>query len=316
MPARRNSFQHLTASLLCGVVLLAACNQVLGIRDYQLKPSTGGNGAEPAVSGTGGAGEGGRAGSNGGRAGGDGGEPGSGGSLTGTAGSNSAAESGGTAGSQAATAGAGEAGEAGQAGQGGAPAGGGTAGSGGTAGAQAGSGGGGGTAGVTSNPCGFTPNYFTFETSSTEGFEVTYFEPQLLRNSSSITSENGSLVLRIGFDGEQQEYDVASLFEEPLDLEGKVVSACVRLVDNVEDSEHLPAIELYASSGENQDEGYSYEKRFSNTDWFKLELIADLPSRQDGLYDASVTSSIGFAVWTDFGYYGAVEIEIDGVSVE
>jgi hypothetical protein len=295
-----------------GAVLLAACNDLLGIRQYEREPATGGNGAGPSVPDPGGAGgdDGGSGGNLGGQAGGGelnsgvGGEPNSG-AVAGTAGSNSASGSGGSGGSQI-----------GMAGEAGAPASSGADGSGGTAGSQAGMAGAGATAGATGNPCGFVPNYFTFETSSTEGFEITYFEPQLLRNSSSIASENGSLVLRVGFDGEQQEFDVASMFEDPIDLRGKVISACVRLIQNVDDSPQLPAIELFASSGENQNEGYSFEKRFADTDWFELELLTDLPSRQDGPYDAGATSSIGFVVWTDFGYYGGVVIEIEGISIE
>jgi hypothetical protein len=186
--------------------------------------------------------------------------------------------------------------------------------------AKPGGGGGAATGGTSGSsgarsPCQFAPGDFTFETSSTEGFEVAYAEPSALLNSSSLASEDGSLRMRVGFDGQEQQFYAAAAFLPPVDYRGKSISACVRLLSNVDDAPDLPAIELFASSGDDQSQAYSSTHRFDDTDWFVLELLTELPSREDGPYDASDTRSIGFALGTDSGSYGNIVVDVDGISI-
>src|SRR6185503_17029289 len=213
----------------------AACNGVLGIQEYERQPP----GENAGMDGVG-------AGAGVTSIGGMGGNAGRGGTGAGRGGTG-------------AVSGAGAGGVSGEGpGMGGMGAMGGGAGTGGMAG------------GAGENRCGLQMPLWSFDDDMLHGFGVTYSAPAEVRPGTRVWVDPmvaSAMILDAGFDpntdgGRDGEIYVANSFEA-MNLSGHSVTACVRLVAELDDAPNLPDIELFVSTGPSDIEGNSAQTIFA-----------------------------------------------------
>jgi len=186
---------------------------------------------------------------------------------------------------------------------------------GGTAGVagSSGTGAGGGTGGAADSHCGFTfePGDFRFDSGSTEGFVVTYGDPDSLKDASTVEAVSGVLRITVPFEPGAQEIYVAASLDPPRNLTGKLITACLRATGGPSPS----TVELFAETTVNQEQGFSELARLVVGEWLALPLDADYPVHADGPYDPTDMRSIGFFVTNSRTHAITSVIEVGAITI-
>jgi hypothetical protein len=300
-------------AMLASSMMLAACADIFGVKEYGVAPpediELGGTSSQ--------AGTGGVSGSSGtGNTAGNGGDATQGG-RAGTP-SGGMGDSGGEAGSGDVGAGGTSSGMGGPAGA-----------VGGGAGTSSGSAGAAGDAGTSGEgPCGPVNAEWDFENGSVDGFYHYTYPAELDDNTFFAVDEtDGTLRVTAGFDpsidsGRTQTIFAADAFlEEPRDLTGKAVFACVRLVEKLDGASGFPQSTAYVESTTAEITADGEPVLLDDVaTWQTISLDIDDPAHiYAGAvpYDPSQIVRLGVLIETgDSGTYGPVVIAIGAVWIE
>jgi hypothetical protein len=159
------------------------------------------------------------------------------------------------------------------------------------------------------------------------GFSVEWTEPDNMLSDAEVVSdaELDAMVIHAGFEatidnGQDQEIYLANRFEAARDLRGRSVTACVRLLEEVDGMPDLPRIEVFVTTSEDLISGFSSALALQrDSTWREIRVAVDNPTRTDGEMPIFPDDArgIGFKVFTGLsGNYGTVRIAVDGITIE